>query len=212
VVRVLATPVCGASAVLPARRYLDMHPHLPNAEQLRVLLLVRDAAVADIVRATFAKLGIRQVVRFDSVLHALAHPASKLAHMCVAEAHLSDLPATYAVRRLRGQANLVISEDSEPLAARSSLIAGVRAYLIAVPSQRRNRIDDDQFRRASRLTRRELQILQLIADGASNASVAGSLGIRPSSVKGHLARVNRKLGTPDRATAVLAAMRQGMVA
>lgn len=59
----------------------------------------------------------------------------------------------------------------------------------------------------SPLTRREVAVLELVADGRSNPEIADELGIAPLSVKSHLARIGRKLGTGDRTQMVAAAMR-----
>lgn len=48
------------------------------------------------------------------------------------------------------------------------------------------------------LTRRELDIVKLIADGASNKEVGVALDISDRTVKGHLSNIFLKLGTPDR--------------
>ena len=48
----------------------------------------------------------------------------------------------------------------------------------------------------SSLTRRELDIVKLIADGASNKEVGSELDISERTVKGHLSNIFLKLGTP----------------
>lgn len=50
----------------------------------------------------------------------------------------------------------------------------------------------------SMLTRREAQILQLVADGHSNRRIARTLGIEPKTVKNHLTRIYEKLGVSNR--------------
>lgn len=57
------------------------------------------------------------------------------------------------------------------------------------------------------LTRREISVLELVAEGKSNPEIAEQLGIAPLSVKSHLARIGRKLGVGDRTQMVTAAMR-----
>jgi DNA-binding NarL/FixJ family response regulator len=63
----------------------------------------------------------------------------------------------------------------------------------------------------SPLTRREEEILQLIADGYSTSEVAGRLFISGKTVKNHLASIYAKLDARDRTQAVLSAVRIGII-
>jgi DNA-binding CsgD family transcriptional regulator len=51
------------------------------------------------------------------------------------------------------------------------------------------------------LTRRELEILQLVAEGDSNAQLARMLWITEQTVKFHLSNIYRKLGVSNRTEA-----------
>ncbi|MFI5684418.1 response regulator transcription factor [Streptomyces sp. NPDC051636] len=61
------------------------------------------------------------------------------------------------------------------------------------------------------LTPRELDILTCVADGATNATVAERLGLRPETVKGYLRSAMRKLGAHTRGEAVSTARRAGLL-
>ena len=61
------------------------------------------------------------------------------------------------------------------------------------------------------LSKRETEILQKVAYGATTKSVADELGISPHTVKTHLERIFEKLGANDRAQAVAIAIRKGIV-
>jgi ATP/maltotriose-dependent transcriptional regulator MalT len=52
------------------------------------------------------------------------------------------------------------------------------------------------------LSRREGEVLLLVAQGGSNREVAAELGVRPSTVKKHLEHVYDKLGVHTRTAAV----------
>ena len=61
------------------------------------------------------------------------------------------------------------------------------------------------------LSKREAEILQMVAYGSTTKEVAHDLGISPHTVKTHLERIFEKLGANDRAQAVAIAIRQGIV-
>jgi DNA-binding NarL/FixJ family response regulator len=65
--------------------------------------------------------------------------------------------------------------------------------------------------RTTPLSKREREILQRVADGATTRQVASDLGISPHTVKTHLERIFEKLGANDRAQAVAIAIRTGIV-
>jgi DNA-binding NarL/FixJ family response regulator len=61
------------------------------------------------------------------------------------------------------------------------------------------------------VTKREEEVLQLIADGCSTTEVAEQLYISQKTVKNHLASIYQKLDARDRTQAVLQAVRMGIV-
>ena len=61
------------------------------------------------------------------------------------------------------------------------------------------------------ITKREEEVLQLIADGCSTPEVASQLYISQKTVKNHLASIYQKLDARDRTQAVLQAVRMGIV-
>lgn len=70
-----------------------------------------------------------------------------------------------------------------------------------------------QIRRPQRetLSERELQILSMVAKGATNKRVAAELFISEATVKTHLLHVYEKLGVNDRAAAVGAGYERGLL-
>jgi DNA-binding NarL/FixJ family response regulator len=62
-----------------------------------------------------------------------------------------------------------------------------------------------------RLTGRELEVLQLVAAGLTNAEIAAELRLSPNTVKEHASSMFRKLGARNRADAVVRAQRLGVL-
>jgi DNA-binding NarL/FixJ family response regulator len=60
------------------------------------------------------------------------------------------------------------------------------------------------------LTERELEILELIAEGRSNADIGQRLGIAPKTVRNHVANIMNKLEVADRSQAIVRARAAGL--
>jgi ATP/maltotriose-dependent transcriptional regulator MalT len=63
----------------------------------------------------------------------------------------------------------------------------------------------------STLTPRELEVLELAADGYSGPMIAHDLVISPTMVRTHFEHIYAKLDVRDRAAAVAKAMRLGLI-
>jgi DNA-binding NarL/FixJ family response regulator len=61
------------------------------------------------------------------------------------------------------------------------------------------------------LSQREIEVLELVAQGQSNRDAAARLFISEATVKTHLAHIYDKLGVSDRAAAVAEAFNQGLL-
>jgi DNA-binding NarL/FixJ family response regulator len=77
-----------------------------------------------------------------------------------------------------------------------------------VPSERRE--DDRQWGPWS-LTQRELEVLQLLAEGATNGEISQRLYISPKTTKNHLAAIFQKLDVTNRTHALVRAVVMGLV-
>jgi DNA-binding NarL/FixJ family response regulator len=76
----------------------------------------------------------------------------------------------------------------------------------AIADDTRPRIEEPE-----RLTRRERDVLELIAGGRSNKRIALELGISEKTVKTHVGHLLAKLGVSDRTQAALMAVQEGLV-
>ena len=79
------------------------------------------------------------------------------------------------------------------------------------PLLRRVALEAKLKKSAIDLTVRDIQVLELLADGKSNKLIASALGIADETVKSHLKRLFEKLGVSDRTEAVAIALRQNLI-
>lgn len=109
-------------------------------------------------------------------------------------------------KRLRAQLNgslTVVAEVASLSAARAAPVAAdaiLSAREDAVPG-----VFDEA------LTAREVQVLELLAEGLPNKAIAARLGISDQTVKFHVAAISGKLGAANRTEAVRLAVRRGLI-
>lgn len=92
--------------------------------------------------------------------------------------------------------------------------AGVRADAIVHADGLARPADDGEGGAADLvepLTRREQEVLELLAEGLPNKSIAARLGISDQTVKFHVASIAGKLGASNRTDIVRRALRRGLV-
>jgi DNA-binding NarL/FixJ family response regulator len=127
---------------------------------------------------------------------------------------LSDDPArfwTSAFRALGLRASLPLRATSEELAA---AVRAVHAGLVVLhpAALEPSRVGNPPGAAGAPLTAREREILELMADGASNRIIAARLAISRHTVKFHVASILAKLGATGRTEAVVLALRGGLLA
>ena len=83
-----------------------------------------------------------------------------------------------------------------------AVVAGLRQEEASAPPERSG---------ASPLTRRELEIVSLIAKGAKNREIGAQLFLAENTIKNHIKRILEKLQVENRAQAVAWAMREGLL-
>jgi DNA-binding NarL/FixJ family response regulator len=87
--------------------------------------------------------------------------------------------------------------------------AGIAADALLMPA--RDASGDDEPSPEA-LTPREVQVLELVAEGLPNKTIADRLGISDQTVKFHIASISGKLGAANRTDAVRRAVRRGLIA
>ena len=80
-----------------------------------------------------------------------------------------------------------------------------------VPRELTARINRTVRRNALGLSAREVEVLQLIAGGASNAGIAEQLNVSLHTVRNHVQSVIRKCGAHSKLEAVAIALREGVI-
>lgn len=128
----------------------------------------------------------------------------------IAEAEAAGLRGAVAFPALEGEDVLAVIElySSEAAAPSERLmrsLVGIGHELGQFLAHHRGELG------APLLTPRELEVLQLAAQGNSRPQVAELLTISPATVKTHFEHVYTKLGVSDRAAAVAMAMRDGLI-
>lgn len=99
------------------------------------------------------------------------------------------------------------SPPDELAAAVRSAAAGKSALAPTVAL----RLMDRMRTPATALSRRETEVLQLVADGLSNAAISKRLFLSQATVKSHLVHIYAKLAVDSRTAAVAAATAQGLI-
>ncbi|MGW6706495.1 response regulator [Streptomyces sp. NPDC054956] len=100
--------------------------------------------------------------------------------------------------------------------ARAELAAAIRAAVrgetVLAPTVAGRLVDSLRTRpERPRLSEREVSVLRLVAEGATNAEIGSRLFVAESTVKTHLLRIFGKLEVTDRTAAVTTAMRHGLL-
>ena len=111
--------------------------------------------------------------------------------------------------RLRAEANgsIDVAGEFDSLAAARASTVDADAILVAPGSplaHRAETIDEP-------LTAREIQVLELLAEGLPNKAIAARLRISDQTVKFHVAAISAKLGAQNRTDAVRRAVRRGLI-
>lgn len=196
---------------LPAQRGPQGTPRRSGGNHVDVLLVDPDADTVRAMRSALMGAGVAQVIAVGSP----SEVTDLLARGLTADLALISLalgaqaPAVITGLRAAGWDRiLALSPAAEIGPVIDAVSAGVSGIVIerrANPGSRNvpSTIQD--------LTGREIEIIRLVADGRSNKWIGERLDLSALTVKSHLARIGRKLGTGDRAHMVTLALRAGVI-
>jgi DNA-binding NarL/FixJ family response regulator len=197
------------------------------------LILERQDGVEVVGEATNGTETVELVRRLtpDVVLMDIRMPdldgiqATRLLRADPATAHIRILILTtfdldeYVYEALRAGADGFLLKDLSPEQLATAVLAADRDDILLAPTVTRRLVD--HFTATSRsphppaafgqLTPREVEVLQLLAAGLSNAEIGAKLFVAETTVKTHVARLLTKLGLRDRVQAVVFAYQYGLV-
>jgi len=112
----------------------------------------------------------------------------------------------YRAIRAGAQGYLLKDTTESEMVAAISVVHSGRRY---IPRHIAARLADRLMR--SDLTARELQTLELLAQGSTNKQIAGALNISDNTVRHHVNNIMEKLQVTDRTEAVATALRNGVL-
>jgi DNA-binding NarL/FixJ family response regulator len=203
---------------------------------ISVLLVDDHGVLRDGVRRLLeSNADIKVIGAADDGREAVAKAAELRPDVVVMDISMPGLNGLEATRRIAERAPaagvVVLSMHSSAELVRAAFAAGARGYLLkesagdevvkavrAVAAGRRylgEGLADKVLPPVGEtpldsLTAREREVLQLIADGKSNAEAAALLNLSPRSVETYRLRLMQKLGIEDLASLVKFAIRHGM--
>jgi DNA-binding NarL/FixJ family response regulator len=212
---------------VPPIRALIVDDHPVTREGLRTALELSDEAVVVVGEAASGEEAIERA----------AELTPDVVFMDVRMPGIDGIEATRRIREASPETKVILITIDESRGAISEAIqAGVSGYLLKDASAdtlidaARNAVEGravihpqltktfieeahlgESPSEQAPLSKREREILQKIANGATTKEVASDLGISPHTVKTHLERIFEKLGANDRAQAVAIAIRTGLV-
>ena len=193
-------------------------------EQMQGLEVVGEAASGQ-EAVTQAQDLVPDVILMDikmpviSGIDATRHILQENPHVGVILVTMFDDPES-VFSGMRAGARGYVLKEAGPEELRRAVEAAYRGEVILCPIIAK-RVLDYFGREANRwqpglpyeeLTQRELQVLQLAADGLRNKEIAGRLVVTEKTVKNHIANIFSKLRVNDRTQAILYALRKGLVA
>jgi DNA-binding NarL/FixJ family response regulator len=204
---------------------------------IRLLIVDDHPVVRDGLRATFTgEPDIEVVGEAGNGLQAIEMVAAHQANVVLMDLRMPELDGVRAIRRLRETAPdtqvLVLTTfdtDSDVLpaieagatgyllkdASTDELLRAVRAahqgQSVLSPSVANRLIGQVRKPQRGTLSPRELEVLRLVAAGATNREAASKLFISEASIKTHLLHIYAKLDVRDRAAAVGEAYRRGVL-
>jgi DNA-binding NarL/FixJ family response regulator len=190
-----------------------------------ILIVDDDPAFCHFVADTLSSAGFVAIEAPDAdaaMSAARQHPP----HAAVVDVALPGVSGFGLCRELHDQFGqdlpvlFVSGERSDPLDRATGILVGGDDYLVKpihpdeLLARLRRILERAQHGASSepiKLTEREIEVLQFVAEGASGAAIASNLVISQKTVSSHMQRIFTKLGVHTRAQAVAVAYAAGLI-
>ncbi|MEU6410705.1 response regulator transcription factor [Microbispora sp. NPDC046933] len=115
------------------------------------------------------------------------------------------------VRAVEAGATGYLLKDTSRADLLAAIAAATRGETVLSPSVATKLVTRLRAPAASALSRRETEVLALVARGLTNAEIGRALFISETTVKTHMLRIFTKLGVSDRTAAVTTALARGLL-
>lgn len=211
-----------------------------SGEEFTALVVDDHPLLRESITGRLRAMGASAIYEAASIgeARARAHSTGPL-DLCILDLGLPDGNGLDLLGELREQGwerLVVLSAADDPYSVRAAFVAGAQGYLLKSASASvvadgvRKVLDGGVYADpsvasllaaglrggrndagVSDLSAREVEVLRLVADGKSNKEIGDELNLSALTVKSHLARIARKLGTGDRAEMVALVMRAGVI-
>lgn len=132
--------------------------------------------------------------------------------LCVIKTSISHAHDVLTIRSLRdrGCSNIIlVCDEIAPVTLKLAETLGVKNVIIEKSSLQKK--TSPRRTTTFNLTEREIGVLQLVSQGHNNKAVGEQLGLSPMTIKSHLSRIGRKMGSGDKARMVALALAHGII-
>jgi DNA-binding NarL/FixJ family response regulator len=196
-----------------------------------VLVVDSDSTARELLTRLFQRVGYR-VQQASAGDQGLAQAQREQPGLAILDVALPGISGYELCRELKDRFGpelpvvLVSADRTEPFDRVGGLLIGADDYIVKPfdpdellartrrlldrPQGPKRRRRTDSEANVGSLTRRELQVLRLLAEGVGQPAIARELVITPKTVSTHIQRILAKLGVHNQAQAVAAAYRLGL--
>ncbi len=197
---------------------------------LNVLLAEDHDMVRQGTRLFLESKGIRVVGEAKNGREVVEMARTLQPDVIIMDIHMPELTGIEATRRIRYENAdvriLILTAYDEPAYVHALLDAGADGFMLKTAGLSellrilyeiaggRKMFDKTMLKKAQQaptLTEREIQVLQLVADGMTNKEIGKLLFISDRTVQGHLKNIYEKLNVNTRTEAVKIALQQGYI-